>query len=71
MLQTAALWTSKSGQRRIPEEAGGEKAGDVWVWASGGSLQRLSAGCTGGSAASRTADVLSDEEMVNPKLCPP
>lgn len=59
------------GQRRIPEDAGGERAGDAWAWACSGNHQGASAGCMDGLAVSRMVDWLSAGEMVNPTLCPP
>lgn len=69
--QVAPQWTSRMGQRRIPGDAGVEKADSVSVWACGGSLQRVSQVCMVGLAASRMADWLSAEEMVSPTHCPP
>lgn len=55
------------GQRRTPEDAEVEKSGDVWILASSGSLQHLSARCMDEQAASRMEVWSSAEEMVNPK----
>lgn len=58
-------------QKRIPEDAGGEKGGDVWVWVCGGHPRCLSARCMGELTVSRMVDWLLAVEMVNPSLCPP